>query len=303
MALRAWCFTINNPSFDVLSLPHPDHVRYMVWQREKGEEGTVHVQGYAEFARPVRMAAIKRAWPTAHLEPRMGTRDQARDYCMKQDTRDAGDDAGPHEHGSWEAGGSGKRNDVAAARDFIMGGGSKRQVFEQYPEVVAKYPRFVAQALAYAQADALPKQDLPNPRPFQEKVLEMVASEPDERQVLWCVDRVGGAGKTTLARYLVDNHGAFYSNGGKHADVTYAYAGEKIVVFDYVRDSEPYVNYGVIEAIKNGILYSPKYESGMKRFSTPHVIIFANFFPDTSKMSSDRWVIVKLTEAGDYEMA
>ena len=56
------------------------------------------------------------------------------------------------------------------------------------------------------------------------------------------------------------------------------------------------MNYEVIESVKNGVVFSTKYESQMKVFKTPHVIIMANFAPDESKMSSDRWDIRYLTE-------
>lgn len=299
---RAWCFTINNPSFPTSDLPRPDAARYIVWQRERGEQGTVHLQGYVELTKPQRMAALKSTWSTAHLEPRRGTREQARDYCMKADTRDDGDDAGPFEFGSFAAGGSGARNDVRAVLEALKEGKSKREIYEEFPEVSAKFPRFVDQGLNYQRLDRLKKVELSNPRPFQKQIIDMIAEDPHPRQVLWIYDRAGGAGKTHLAKYLCREKGAFYTNGGKHADIGYAYQGEQICIFDYVRDSESYVNYGIIEAIKNGILFSPKYESGVKQFDTPHVIIFANFMPDKSKMSEDRWVIVKLKASGDYEL-
>ena len=63
---------------------------------------------------------------------------------------------------------------------------------------------------------------------------------------------------------------------------------------DFTRDVEEYVSYQAIEAIKNGIFYNTKYESKMITYNSPHVIIFANFFPDITKLSSDRWVIREL---------
>lgn len=91
------------------------------------------------------------------------------------------------------------------------------------------------------------------------------------------------------------NLGAFYCAGGKTADILYGYSGQKIVVMDLARDSHDYVNYGALEQLKNGLVYNTKYESGMRMFETPHVVVFSNFPPDESKISSDR---VKLTTLG-----
>jgi len=33
---------------------------YMVFQREQGAEGTIHLQGYAEFEKPMRFSSIKK---------------------------------------------------------------------------------------------------------------------------------------------------------------------------------------------------------------------------------------------------
>ena len=87
-----------------------------------------------------------------------------------------------------------------------------------------------------------------------------------------------------------------YENG-KSADVKFAYKGQKVCVFDLSRSQETHVNYEVIESIKNGVVFSTKYESEMKVFSTAHVVIMANFGPDRSKMSEDRWDIRWLSAA------
>jgi len=43
--------------------------------------------------------------------------------------------------------------------------------------------------------------------------------------------------------------------------------------------------------LKDGVVFSGKYEGGARLFPPPHVIIFANFLPDFTKLSADRWVI------------
>jgi len=100
MARRAapakhYVFTLNNPLLsdaDMLAALRDlsDHFSYCVFQREAGDEGTVHLQGYVEFNKKLRItqiAALLAPLNGAHWEKRRGTRQQARDYCMKDDTR------------------------------------------------------------------------------------------------------------------------------------------------------------------------------------------------------------------------
>lgn len=93
----------------------------------------------------------------------------------------------------------------------------------------------------------------------------------------------------------MSNKDAFYCTGGKHTDVFHAYGGQSIAIFDFPRDSEEFVCYGVIEALKNGIFFSPKYTSEVKRFDIPHVLIFSNFLPSFDKFSEDRWCLFKIS--------
>jgi len=87
---RNWVFTINNPPIDVDGKPVPPeplawsrHV-YSIWQLERGENGTLHWQGYVEFSGQFSLSQLKSSCKelgTAHLEGRRGTAEQAREYC------------------------------------------------------------------------------------------------------------------------------------------------------------------------------------------------------------------------------
>lgn len=132
---------------------------------------------------------------------------------------------------------------------------------------------------------------------WQHEVLEIVNSEPDQRTVYWFWERTGSTGKTTLARHLCINKNAICLSG-KAADMKYAIMQMEIkpsvVIMDFVRSQEEYISYQGIEEIKNGMFFNSKYESGMCIYNPPHVIIFANFPPDESKLSADRWHIVDI---------
>jgi len=286
--MRAWCFTHNNFTYPAEELPVFKHERYVVWQHEKVD--TDHIQGYIELTGPQRLSALTKWLPGAHFEIRKGTADQARDYCMEEDTRVAG----PWERGTY-GGAQGKRSDIDDARDAILAGASRRDVYNMHSEVAAKYPRYVDSMIRYAREDSVDKVlEIVARYPYQQTLLDLVDEEPDSRSVYWVYDSVGNHGKTFLSKYFVDAKGAFYTNGGKSVDLAYAYNGEGIVIFDYVRDSEEYVGYGVIEQLKNGIAMSTKYESITKRFKIPHVIVMANFKPTAGKFSEDRIKLIEI---------
>ena len=78
-----WCLTINNYNYDTFSqFEHPD-IRYVVGGFEVGSGGTKHIQGFVEFTNRKRLPGAKEVFPTAHLEAKRGTIEQAIAYCKK----------------------------------------------------------------------------------------------------------------------------------------------------------------------------------------------------------------------------
>lgn len=129
-------------------------------------------------------------------------------------------------------------------------------------------------------------------RPWQQNIEKICCEEPDDRSVYWLWDN-GNTGKTSFCKYMAVKYNALIFNNGAFKDIAYAIPlNPRIVIFNITRDLEEKVNYSAIEAIKDGMIFSAKYESGMKLFNSPHVIIFANFPPDLSRLSSDRWKII-----------
>ena len=55
------------------------------------------------------------------------------------------------------------------------------------------------------------------------------------------------------------------------------------------------MNYSVIEHLKNGRIFSSKYESKIMKFACPYIIIYANFMPNKEKLSEDRWDIREIS--------
>ena len=126
----------------------------------------------------------------------------------------------------------------------------------------------------------------------------------NSREVVWGVDVVGGAGKTELSKYWMKKWPAevFYFTGGKTDDLTCAYNGEKVVIFDLTKGVEPkYYPYTQVEMMKNGIFFSGKYHSTCKAFDAPVVIVWSNYFPLESKLSADRWNRICILSRTEYE--
>lgn len=90
---------------------------------------------------------------------------------------------------------------------------------------------------------------------------------------------------------------------GKSADIQCGIAKHindgkelKVAIFGYPRTAENFVSYAALEVVKDGIFYNTKYESGMVMYNVPHVVVLANFPPDQTKLSADRWVIKDITK-------
>jgi len=132
---------------------------------------------------------------------------------------------------------------------------------------------------------------------WQQWLQEKLSQEADERSILWVYDENGCKGKTSFAKHwcLKDRHALVVE--GKSSDVAHALGDTPSVVFFCLpRAGKNRVNYSIMESVKDGLLFSGKYESKLKMFNCPHVVVFANYAPKIEEMSLDRWVIYKIEE-------
>lgn len=136
--------------------------------------------------------------------------------------------------------------------------------------------------------------------PWQEKILEEIQIEPNNRTINWIWEEKGNTGKTTLCNYLALEKNALLVPSKKN-DAFHAIAkrfedtGEiDIVIIDVPRDSLDYICYTAIEKIKDGQVISGKYEGCQCIFPSPHLYIFANEPPKLHKFSADRWNVINI---------
>lgn len=139
-------------------------------------------------------------------------------------------------------------------------------------------------------------------RPWQKQILELIATEPDDRSIYWFWEPDGLNGKSKFCKYLAAKHAAILippkSGDAFHTIAKCCEAGTAIdlIVYDIPRQGANFINYPAMEAIKNGMVVSGKYEGGQFLFESPHIICFANFEPEYQALSADRWKITRLLE-------
>lgn len=189
---------------------------------------------------------------------------------------------------------------------------SRKQICEILPGTWCEAAKNVAAVFNYCQKDATSEGErVTSKKPvcddpledvklynWQAEVLNVLDTKaPDSRTIYWLWEPNGNRGKTALAKHICLNYNALYVEG-KASDVKCAIASMKqkpsVVIMGLTRSMEDYVSYTALENVKDGIFFSGKYESGMVMYNPPHVLVFANFPPDESKLSTDRWVITEL---------
>lgn len=293
---RAYAFT---SYADGIPQWNPETMGYLVFQREKcPTTQREHWQGFVRFKKNY---TYRQAWEQLQVtnngkmfKPK-GTDEQNRKYCTKMESRI---------DGPWEYGTCGKRQgertDIAEALETAKTHGIKRAA-EEHGNTMVKYHKgieWVLRTLAKPEVDKDEWKDW-QPRAWQARVLERLKTPPVKRTIWYFHDADGGQGKSTLARYLAMEMKAALFDITSGKDVAYAWNGEPIVIFDLARaqTKSEAVNWSTIEKVKDGCLFSGKYESTMKIFKVPHVLVFANHLPPEDTYSKDRLFVITMPTA------
>lgn len=190
--------------------------------------------------------------------------------------------------------------------EIIKQGGNQEDVIKANPQLL-----FKSQSVRQAIEIFRPKvsfnllEEYSTLRPYQQYILEIANQQPDKRKIYWIYDNIGNAGKTELADHLEDQLNFKRFVNGKTADIAHSWNGEN-VVFDLSRTTEGRINWEVIEQLKNGRVFSGKYESCSKKYNRPHLFVFSNFLPEVRNsygrdtISRDRWEIYEMEQ--DYTL-
>ncbi len=279
---KNWCWTLNNFTADERAAIDGASVTYIVYGEEVGDEGTPHLQGFVQLTKKMRLKSVKTLLgDRLHLEKMKGTVDQAVTYCQK--------DGKVTERGKKVVGGA--RTDLRTMHMAIVDGSSHMDMIEKWGDRYIRAKRSIDAAVKTTRTEVNIKRlrasmEEGTLNEWQKEVWSELGTQT-ERTILFVVDDVGNTGKTWFAKWLVGVHGAFYTNTTEYNDVMYAYDSEPYVVFDLARSAGK-INYGTLEAMKNGICFIKKYESRQKIFPPPTVVVMTNDLDIDPKLSSDR---------------
>jgi len=131
--------------------------------------------------------------------------------------------------------------------------------------------------------------------PWQQDIINIIKSEPDERTIYWFWEAEGCRGKTTIQKYIHSHFNNVVVLSGKGSDMKNGIVQmkelPKVILINIPRSNLDYVSYTGIEEVKDMFFFSGKYEGGMVNGPEPHVLIFANEEPKYETMSRDRWVV------------
>lgn len=307
---RHWCFTLNNYTADeddslraiIASGLYTD---YGVLGYEQGEGGTPHIQGYVVFCTKKRMQEAKNILgQRCHLEAKRGSSQQAADYCRK--------DGLYVEHGALPAG-PGRKSLVDEFKVWIMQHYEDHGVAPTMRDVAAS--SFHSLLLQRRNLSDYITAVLPQPRlmegeqglkPWQEALAETLEIDPpDDRMILFYVDEAGGQGKSWFQRYFVSKYPDVTQvlGVGKRDDIAHSIdESKRVFLFNVPRGGMEFMQYTILEQLKDRMVFSPKYGSRMKILNhNPHVVVFCNEEPDMSKMTADRYIIERFEREEEEE--
>lgn len=296
-----WCFTHNNydsDSEDLITGFFTADCKYGVFGREVGDSGTRHLQGFfvLDCTGSRSLDWVRNRFPVqgVHFEAARGSTSQAADYCKKDgDFYEFGQPSEP-----------GRRNDLHSAfewgREFLREHGraptSPEIVRSGHFAVYVKNARFRPALMKLVEVKK--RLEFDSLRDWQVSFAEELLIEADDRKIIFYVDSVGNAGKSYFCRWMLEHHGAVTQilSAGKEVDLAYMIEEFKSVfLFDISRGRLEFLQYSILESLKNGFVQSTKYASAVKALPhKAHVVVFTNEEPDITKLSEDRYDIRRI---------
>lgn len=259
--IKCWMFTTNNPLDADVPTPH-SLVTACVWQKERGNDGTVHFQGYLEVEPKMRLAELKKKisfLSRSHLERRLGSRAEARNYCTKADTRIEG----PWAFGDIETTGQvpetkGRRSDLAEVATKLLAGATVESLLNDHGPSIMKYYR----GMKYFEMQ-ISKKSCPRFRHLSVTVL-------------WGPT---GTGKTRKALELAGDDFYMLCKSNNKQLWFDGYTGQKTLIMDEFRSS--WCSFEVLLRILDGHPFQPEQKGGHVWAAWDKVIMTSNIDPVT----------------------
>jgi len=293
---QRWCFTINaapgqsDPlTLDTLEMKAGGLMDQLepgvfIYQIERGDQGTAHVQGYCEFKYQKDFSYLKRVNKHAHWEKAKGSRAENVKYCTKPEG---------FLRGPWMKGVRLEPPDDDEKQD---------------PEQVFAAAGFVpfgwqTQVLGIAKAPVHPRRIHwfwePTGNVGKTFLCRSLVSSGT-----WfygaCHGR--GSGRDVLygvARFLGRGSEQRERGGRPRPGVPDPEPPRCDGVLVDVPRSVIELDMSIVEQLKNGLFFNGKYESQMIMFDAPHVFIFSNRAPSQAEygaLSRDRWIVYRIDD-------
>ncbi len=286
---KHWCFTLNNYTEENLATLNSleRSVTYLIYGKEVSETDTPHLQGFVSFPSKKRLNQVIALLGQCHCSVTRSVKHSI-EYCKK--------DGDFTEIGTPSVKESGKRNDLQEFMKAVKAGETDHKVLiEKHASVYARYRKFTCE---YVKNHLPVFEPVAHPlRPWQQELNNIITGATNDREIIFVVDLDGGKGKSWFARYATSHRpNTQLLLPGKKADMAYALISNKRIYFlDCPRSKQgDFIQYDFLEEVKNGLVFSSKYESELKSFAPPHVVVFMNERPDMSKLSIDRYKIINL---------
>lgn len=291
-----WVFTLNNWTDEdvdhLVSVCEPAST-YLVFGREVGESGTPHLQGFVQLKNSTRFNAVKalvgnRAW----LAQARGNNQQASDYAKKDgDFEEFGDV--PVEQGN--------RTDWDIYKEWVVGLGRLPSQREVIGHNISLWARYSQRCLEIAES-VLPPPVLTQTEPrfgwqtqLCGRIDGSVATGANARSIDFVVNPDGNCGKSWVTRWAITKYPDKVQvlRIGRRDDLAHAIDETKsIFLFDVPRNQMIFLQYTVLEMLKDQMVFSPKYASRMKILRrVPYVAVFSNEAPDLNQLTNDRFNI------------
>ena len=205
---RNWCYTLNNYTEEEVASLQALEVPYHIYGKETGEEGTPHLQGYINFAKPTRLSACKKINGRAHWELCKGDSKSNIEYCSKQgDVWTKGVAPSDRHHSGTSSGG--KRTREAWEETWRLAKEGKLEEID--PELRLKH---------YSTLRSIQKDYGKRP--------DDLAVDSEWKGILWIVGPPG-SGKSRYVRETWTRDEIYDKSLNKWWD---SYAGEKIALLD-----------------------------------------------------------------------
>jgi len=259
---KRWCFTLNNYTTDdivALGFILQAECSKYAFKKEKGKEGTNHLQGYFVLNKKRRLTAIKALGDSlnrCHLEICKGSDLENELYICKQDTSI---DCVIYQYG------------YIKQLNLIQ---SLKVITELRP-----FQKLVMECI-----------DIKDDR----KIHWVFDAEggKGKTQLMKYIDYHKHAiccsgGKDS------DIYNLFWNYIGGKAKNVGALNNLDCFVYNVARN-HTFKQYTLLENIKDGFLTNSMYECGTMNFNSPSVVVLANHRPDMEAMTGDRWNIIEI---------